>query len=111
MPFAAALFFQGDASSVVAPVLLMGFLVFIGIVLLVIAVKTSRLVPQASVMLIECLGRFSKVAGSGLNILMPFVDKPAAAYWTNTRAGITSIDLREQYLDLSPQPVSTAHNL
>src|SRR5213080_1462044 len=111
MPFAAALFFQGDASSAVAPVLLMGFLVFIGIVLLVIAVKTIRIVPQASVMLIERLGRFSKVAASGLNILVPFFDKPRAVYWTNTRPGITSIDLREQYLDLPPQPVITRDNV
>src|SRR5437762_7108022 len=111
MPFAAALFFQGDASSVVAPVLLMGFLVFIGIVLLVIGVKTIRIVPQASVMLIERLGRFNRVAASGLNILTPFLDKPRAVYWTNTRGGATSIDLREQYLDLRPQPVITRDNV
>src|SRR5438309_3889078 len=111
MPFAAALFFQGDATSVVAPVLLMGFLVFIGIVLLVIGVKTIRIVPQASVMLIERLGRFSKIAASGLNILMPFLDKPRAVYWTNTRPGLTSIDLREQFLDLPPQPVITRDNV
>src|SRR5438067_5485431 len=111
MPFAAALFFQGDASSIVAPVLLMGFLIFLGIVLLVIGVKTIRIVPQASVMLIERLGRFSKVAASGLNILMPFLDKPRAVYWTNTRPGLTSIDLREQFLDLPPQPVITRDNV
>src|SRR5947199_3381131 len=111
MPFAAALFFQGDASSIVAPVLLMGFLVFIGIVLLVIAAKTIRIVPQASVMLIERLGRFNRVAASGLNILTPFLDKPRAVYWTNTRPGLTSIDLREKYLDLPPQPVITRDNV
>src|SRR5947199_3534514 len=111
MPFAAALFFQGDASSIVAPVLLMGFLVFIGIVLLVIAVKTIRIVPQASVMLIERLGRFSRVASSGLNIIVPFFDRPRAVFWTNTRGGMTSIDLREQYIDLPPQPVITRDNV
>src|SRR5206468_9330570 len=89
---------------------LMGFLVFIGIVLLVIGVKTIRIVPQASVMLIERLGRFNRVAASGLNILTPFLDKPRAVYWTNTRPGLTSIDLREQYLDLPPQPVITRDN-
>ena len=110
MPLAAALFLQGD-TGVLASALLMFFLFFIGIVLLVIAVKTIRIVPQASVMLIERLGRFSKVAASGLNILMPFLDKPRAVYWTNTRPGITSIDLREQYLDLPPQPVITRDNV
>jgi hypothetical protein len=41
------------------------FFGFIGIVLLVIAAKTIRIVPQATVMLVERLGRFDKVASSG----------------------------------------------
>ena len=48
---------------------------FIGIVLLVIAAKTIRIVPQATVMLVERLGRFDKVASSGLNLLVPFLKK------------------------------------
>ena len=87
------------------------FFGFIGIVLLVIAAKTIRIVPQATVMLVERLGRFDKVASSGLNILWPFLDKPRAVYWTNTRPGMTSIDLREQYIDLPPQPVITRDNV
>ena len=87
------------------------FFGFIGIVLLVIAIKTIRIVPQATVMLVERLGRFDKVASSGLNILVPFMDKPRAVYWTNTRPGLTSIDLREQYIDLPPQPVITRDNV
>jgi regulator of protease activity HflC (stomatin/prohibitin superfamily) len=110
MPFVPALFLQGDAGALPA-FLLMFFLFFVGIVLLIIAVKTIRIVPQATVMLIERLGRFSRVASSGLNILVPFLDKPRAVYWTNTRPGLTSIDLREQFLDLPPQPVITRDNV
>src|SRR6187200_3093837 len=87
------------------------FFGFIGIVLLVIAAKTIRIVPQATVMLVERLGRFDKVASSGLNILIPFMDRPRAVYWTNSRPGMTSIDLREQYIDLPPQPVITRDNV
>jgi regulator of protease activity HflC (stomatin/prohibitin superfamily) len=87
------------------------FFGFITIVLLVIAVKTIRIVPQATVMLVERLGKFHQVANSGLNILWPFIDKPRAVYWTNTRPGLTSIDLREQYIDLPPQPVITRDNV
>jgi regulator of protease activity HflC (stomatin/prohibitin superfamily) len=87
------------------------FFGFIAIVLLVIAVKTIRIVPQATVMLVERLGRFDKIASSGLNILVPFLDKPRAVYWTSTRPGITSIDLREQFIDLPPQPVITRDNV
>src|SRR5918994_1996973 len=87
------------------------FFGFIAIVLLVIAIKTIRIVPQATVMLVERLGRFDKVASSGLNILVPFLDKPRAVYWTNARPGLSSIDLREQYIDLPPQPVITRDNV
>jgi regulator of protease activity HflC (stomatin/prohibitin superfamily) len=87
------------------------FFGFMAIVLLVIAVKTIRIVPQATVMLVERLGKFDKVATSGLNILVPFLDKPRAVYWTNVRPGLTSIDLREQYIDLPPQPVITRDNV
>src|SRR2546425_6196618 len=87
------------------------FFFFIGIVLLVVAAKTIRIVPQATVMLVERLGRFDKVASSGLNLLVPFLDRPRAVYWTNTRPGLTSIDLSEQYIDLPPQPVITRDNV
>ncbi|HET6972729.1 MAG TPA: SPFH domain-containing protein [Pyrinomonadaceae bacterium] len=87
------------------------FFGFIAIVLLVIGVKTIRIVPQATVMLIERLGSFHHLAQNGLNILWPFIDRPRAVYWTNTRPGLTSIDLREQYIDLPPQPVITRDNV
>src|SRR3989440_11874998 len=109
MAFLNLVLLQSD--GVLPAFLLIFFLFFIGIVLLIIAAKTIKIVPQASVMLIERLGRFSKVAASGLNILMPFLEKPRAVYWTNTRGGITSIDLREQYIDLPPQPVITRDNV
>src|SRR6266436_5446888 len=109
MPFATLILLQNE--GVVPAFLVIFLLFFIGVVLLVIAAKTIKIVPQATVMLVERLGRFSKVASSGLNILVPFLDKPRAVFWTNMRGGMTSIDLREQYLDLPPQPVITRDNV
>src|SRR5712671_1635205 len=109
MPFASIILLQGGAA--VPAFLSVFFLFFMGIVLLIIAAKTIKIVPQATVMLIERLGRFSRVASSGLNILWPFIDKPRAVYWTNPRGGVVSIDLREQYIDLPPQPVITRDNV
>lgn len=90
-----------------------GFFVFafLIIAMIVIGVKTIKIVPQATVMLVERLGKFHQVAASGLNVLWPFIDKPRAVYWTNTRPGLVSIDLREQYIDLPPQPVITRDNV
>lgn len=87
------------------------FLVFIGIALLTVAWKTVKIVPQSSVLLIERLGKFHRVASSGLNIIVPFFESPRAVYWTNVRPGLASIDLREQYIDLPPQPVITRDNV
>ncbi len=87
------------------------FLIFLGIALLTVAWKTIKIVPQSSVLLIERLGRFHRVAASGLNIIVPFFESPRAVYWTNVRPGLTSIDLREQFIDLPPQPVITRDNV
>jgi regulator of protease activity HflC (stomatin/prohibitin superfamily) len=87
------------------------FLLFLALSALIIAFKTIKIVPQATVMLIERLGRFSRVASSGLNVIVPFLDKPRGVYWTNVRPGLASIDLREQYIDLPPQPVITRDNV
>jgi regulator of protease activity HflC (stomatin/prohibitin superfamily) len=87
------------------------FLFFVGIFLLVVAAKTIKIVPQATVMIIERFGRFSRLAVSGMNIIVPFIDKPRGVYWTNVRPNLTSIDLREQFIDLPPQPVITRDNV
>src|SRR5437773_5009067 len=101
--------FQSDG---VLPAFIGIFLLFlIGITLLIVAAKTIKIVPQATVMLIERLGRFSRVASSGLNMIVPFIDKPRAVFWTNTRGGMSTIDLREQYIDLPPQPIITRDNV
>jgi regulator of protease activity HflC (stomatin/prohibitin superfamily) len=92
-------------------VLFLFFMFFVAIFLLVVAAKTIKIVPQATVIVIERLGRFSRLGVSGLNIIVPFLDKPRGVYWTNVRPGMSSIDLREQFIDLPPQPVITRDNV
>jgi regulator of protease activity HflC (stomatin/prohibitin superfamily) len=90
---------------------IIAFFFFIALAALVVAAKTIKIVPQATVMLIERLGSFNRVAQSGLNVIVPFLDRPRGVYWTNVRPGLASIDLREQYIDLPPQPVITRDNV
>src|SRR3954449_2494271 len=87
------------------------FMLFLGIALLTIALKTIKIVPQSSVLLIERFGRFHRIAASGLNIIVPFFESPRGVYWTNTRPGVTLIDLREQFIDLPPQSVISRDNV
>ena len=87
------------------------FFLFLMAALLVVAWKTIRVVPQATIMIVERLGRFHKLADSGLHVLAPFIDKPRRFYWTGTRPGTSSIDLREQFLDMPLQSAITRDNV
>lgn len=86
-------------------------LFIIAIIVLFIAARTIRIVPQATVLMIERLGKFDRIGSSGLNVLVPFLDRPRSVNWSGQRPGITQIDLREQFTDLLPQPVITRDNV
>ncbi len=83
----------------------------IALVVLFVAAKTIRIVPQATVLIIERLGKFDRLAASGLNVLVTFLDRPRSINWSGIRPGLTQIDLREQFTDLLPQPDITRDNV
>ncbi|MDM7830965.1 SPFH domain-containing protein [Cellulomonas edaphi] len=62
--------------------------------------RAVRIVPQATAIIVERLGRYSRTLDAGLHILIPFIDR--------VRAGV---DLREQVVSFPPQPVITSDNL
>ncbi len=62
--------------------------------------KAVRIVPQASAVIVERLGRYSRTLDAGLHFLVPFVDRSRA-----------TVDLREQVVSFPPQPVITSDNL
>ncbi len=75
-------------------------LLVIAALVLVILVKSIRIVPQQQVYIIERLGRYNRSLNPGLNLLVPFVD-----------AVREKVDLREQVVSFPPQPVITSDNL
>lgn len=86
-------------------------LLILAAIVIYIASKTVRIIPQATVMVIERLGKFDRLAGSGMNIVTPFLDRPRGVNWSGLRPGTTQIDLREQFTELAPQPVITRDNV
>jgi regulator of protease activity HflC (stomatin/prohibitin superfamily) len=72
------------------------------IVLFVVStvLRAVRIVPQATAVIVERLGRYSRTLDAGLHFLVPFVDRPRAV-----------VDLREQVVSFPPQPVITSDNL
>ena len=68
--------------------------------MVVLAIKTVRIVPQARARNIERFGRYRKTLEPGMNFIIPFVDRVKP-----------SIDLREQVVSFKGQPVITEDNL
>ena len=50
----------------------MPFLIILFIIIVIIAIRSIKIVQQSEVCIIERLGRFHKVAEPGVNIIVPF---------------------------------------
>src|SRR4051812_7719584 len=72
----------------------------IALIVIIMLVKTVRIIPQARAGVVERLGRYSRTLEPGLAILVPFIDRVRPL-----------IDLREQVVSFAPQPVITEDNL
>jgi regulator of protease activity HflC (stomatin/prohibitin superfamily) len=76
-------------------------------------VSSIKVVPQAKVLVIERLGRFHRLAQSGLNIIIPWIEKPRPILLK--REGrlyqSTLVELREQVLGFEKIPVITHDNV
>ncbi|WP_223169311.1 MULTISPECIES: SPFH domain-containing protein [Microbacterium] len=70
------------------------------IFVLVVIVRSIRIIPQANAGIVERLGRYHKTLTPGLNLLVPFIDRLRPL-----------IDMREQVVSFPPQPVITEDNL
>ena len=66
------------------------------IIIVIIAVKSIKVVRQSEVYIIERLGKFHKVADAGLTIIIPFFDHVRSV-----------VSLKQQTMDVPPQGVIT----
>jgi regulator of protease activity HflC (stomatin/prohibitin superfamily) len=72
----------------------------VAFLVLLTAMRTIRIVPQARARNVERLGRYHKTMEPGLNIIIPFIDRVKSM-----------IDLREQVVSFTGQRVITEDNL
>ena len=72
-----------------------------------------RVVPQAHVMIIERMGRYHRTLASGLNLVIPLIDKPSP-FLIRTQGRLTllnHVDMREMVLGLDSEQVITRDNV
>lgn len=91
--------------------------------LIILLSKSVYLVQQAEVMIIERLGKFDRIIGAGLHIVVPFIEQPRRVVWTfmqsegngkryfNVTQVLDRIDLRESVYDFPKQNVITKDNV
>ncbi len=75
-------------------------LIVVAVLVLFLAARTVRIVPQSRAGVVERLGRYQRTLGPGLSIVIPFVDRVRQL-----------TDLREQVVSFPPQPVITEDNV
>ncbi len=72
----------------------------VALLVIIVMVKTVRIVPQARARNVERLGRYRKTLEPGMNFIIPLIDRVKPL-----------IDLREQVVSFMGQPVITEDNL
>lgn len=98
------------------------FLIAIAILFIIILMSGIRIVQQSTVRIVERLGKYHKTLQSGINVIVPFIDKLRLVNTRITRYDfqgntylanvmINYIDLRERVFDFSKQNVITKDNV
>ena len=78
----------------------MWFLIILLALIIIFAAMSIKIVRQSEVYIIERLGKFHKVAGAGLTIIVPFIDRVRSV-----------VSLKQQTMDVPPQGVITSDNV
>lgn len=89
-----------SAGEFVGQLFIIALLVVVGIFVVVVLIRSIRIVPQAYAGIVERLGRYQRTLSPGLSILIPFIDRLRPL-----------VDMREQVVSFPPQPVITEDNL
>ncbi len=89
-----------SATDFIGQFFIVALLIVLGVFVVVVLLRSIRIIPQATAGVVERLGKYHKTLLPGLNILVPFIDRVRPL-----------LDMREQVVSFPPQPVITEDNL
>lgn len=100
----------------------MFFFIAMVIFLMITLARSTYIVNQSEVIIIERLGKYHATLYSGLHFIIPFLDVPRKTMWTSIKEGpggkmyryaedVDRIDLREAVYDFPRQNVITKDNV
>jgi regulator of protease activity HflC (stomatin/prohibitin superfamily) len=103
----------------------MGIFIILGLLslfVIIFIIAGLKIVQQSETMVIERLGKYNRTLTSGVNIILPFFDKPREIMWRYIfedlngkniirKKYVTKIDLRETVYDFPKQNVITRDNV
>ena len=97
--------------------------IFFVMFLMIALARSTYMVRQSEVIVIERLGKFYSILRSGLHFIIPFVDRPRKVLWTFVKEDprgksvyrfseyVERVDLREAVYDFPKQNVITKDNV
>jgi regulator of protease activity HflC (stomatin/prohibitin superfamily) len=77
-----------------------GLLIALIVIVVILAVISLRTIHQATVGIVERLGRFHRQAPAGITLLLPLIDRMRAV-----------VDMRERFIAIRPQSIITKDNV
>lgn len=75
-------------------------LVILALAILTVIVKSIVVVSQASTVIVQRLGKYSRTLGAGIHFITPIIEKK-----------VSTVSLKEKVADFPPQPVITKDNV
>jgi regulator of protease activity HflC (stomatin/prohibitin superfamily) len=105
--------------NIFMPLIIFGILLLIFIIFLL---KSVYLIQQAQALVIQRFGKYDRILGPGIHIIIPFIERPREVMWSHisaepnvryyrTLTRLRTIDLRESVHDFPKQNVITKDNV
>ncbi len=102
--------------------IIQGILGFAGVVALILVIRSIKIIKQAETMIVERFGKYHRTLASGLNFIVPIIDRQREVFWRFVRIDATGkvfitekattrMDLRETIYDYPRQNVITRDNV